>query len=1303
MQQSRRRWRYALAVLVAGLVALGLGLRTERAGEWVCGQLRERLPGVLDAEVGLGRCLIDPLTLSVEIAGVTVTPRGATTAAVSAQRASVSLRGLFFGGVSLQQVELIRPRVTLALAGRTEDSSAVPPGGACALELLGRVRVGQLLVEEGRLELTLPDGQALTLEGLNVDASLGRSEAAVQAHARGGSLKVAGRALRLGRLAVEGTLDPGAAAAELQAGEVNVEGASLSLSGTLEALCDPAPSVSLGGQAWVPLELLTRLDVPVPAPSGQLLARLAVSGRLDGPTVRAQVQGSKVALGPYTPGDFSAEVVVSGKQVSLTAFSTKVGEGLLELTAELSLEQGFPLTASIEAKDVSFARALARSGVKGAWVEFPASVKGTVSGKLSPSPVLGGDIDFKTGAFLLAARAWDGPRTAGRDILAFSQSSGRFRFGVTSEAVTFDDVVVKVGPREATRVVGRVKLNPHVPPVGLDIAVSGEALDLADFGAIAGLPWSGLGQAKVTVVGPASGINVEGQLSLRDFKLDGYSLGVVQGPVKYSNDTLSFPTVAAQKGQTQYFGDVALSFLDSGLHARATVQLPDGRVEDVVDLLADLSPVMENLQSGVLTGRLSALAAVDSPVSAFEGVIAMRVRDARYLGRRMGEADVVTRFEGGTSMVLEPTRFEGPLGIFAVDGRWDFEGPLDYRLAIEQGSIAELLDPAGVDAWPVGGVFVAKGTVGGTTDRVLMNGWMSSSDVTWKQKGLGPMHLVASLDGREVQAKGTLFPGLKTTLKMTARNEWPFAAELDVDLPDLTPFLPDSAASLTARTAGKVSITGPWGEVGQMHAVAKLSDLSIARGEVSASNVEPVELAWKAGAIEVTSLQMKGPTTELAAAGSWGPSTVDLKTRGSVDLRLLSSLVSAVERTQGRLDFTAAFSGPVKAPALAGSAELTDARLGVRGQDLQVRALSGRADFSESRVLLRDVQGFLNDGRVRVRGDLRLKDLALETVELQTDIDEVTWQVLPDVPATMSGSLLLASRDARRYQLSGGLEVERFRYAQPMALDSLLARAKATPSTSDAKPDEWLRLDVDVQAGNDVRIENNLARAKLLGKLKLSGTNVKPVLTGVVETVEGAQAYFRNNTYAVRRGLLQFNGLWPTFELSAQTQVREYLVSVKAFGRFEDPRVSFSSEPALSDADIVSLLTLGVTSRERLTERSGAGLAAEALLTASGLDQQVQRFLNQNVIGLKDQQVRLTTSFNEATGTAEPAVTWESKVLSDNFKVGVTQPVTGRGTKAQLEYRFNQRVSARAQWDNQNQNTTVGNPGVEVRFRFEWE
>ena len=46
-------------------------------------------------------------------------------------------------------------------------------------------------------------------------------------------------------------------------------------------------------------------------------------------------------------------------------------------------------------------------------------------------------------------------------------------------------------------------------------------------------------------------------------------------------------------------------------------------------------------------------------------------------------------------------------------------------------------------------------------------------------------------------------------------------------------------------------------------------------------------------------------------------------------------------------------------------------------------------------------------------------------------------------------------------------------------------------------------------------------------------------------------------------------------------------------------------------------------------------------------------------------------------------------------RVGITQPVTGRGTKAEAEYKFNDKARVRAQWDNQSQDSSVGNPGVE--------
>jgi translocation and assembly module TamB len=1286
-----------LAIAALGLLGLALVLRSDWAGQKVCAEVRLRAPDVVGLPVRIERCVIDPLTASVEIHGVSVGPESRPVA--KAELASVSLAGLFPSGVSLQDVTVIRPHVDLDVPG---GDARTPPG--CPLDVLAGVRIGRLEIQDGTVALRLPGGRELRLDGLDVHAKVSRRNSEVEASLRHGSVTLDGtRTISIGRVVAEATLDREEQVLEVQRAEFTAAGISFSGSGELRELCKPTPEVDANGQLYLPIDAIARLGVELPAPSGQIWARVSVAGPLTAPSVRAEARASQVVLGPFTPGDFSAQLSFADGVVHLDDFSTSAGDGELHLSGELKLSEGYPLKAKIVTKEASLARVLARAGVTGAWVDFPATISGEVTGHLLPTVALSGPIDFASGPFLLASRAYDAPRASGTDILAFSASKGTFTLGITPRAVTFDDIALAVGARGHTQIGGTVRLGIAAKgPPDLDIDAIATAIDLSDFGSISELPWSGTGSATVKVKGPAGRVVITGQTSLRDFKFAGYSLGVVQSPVRYEGDTLTFEGLVAQKGRTQLFGDIGLDFLDSGLHARASVQLPDGRVEDVVELLVDLSPGMQNLQE-VLVGRVSMVAVIDSPARQLAGLLALRVSDVAYFDRRLGSANLILRFEDGQRLVLDPTAFEGPMGRVSVDGAWDFDGPLDYRIGWDEGSLAESVDPAGARALGVSGALTGRFVLGGTTDLYELKGTLTSDEVKWKNQRLGPMSLALTVLGRELTVTGQVVNGVSGRLGLKMRNEWPYDSSFQVDLPDLSPFLPPSAKGLQVALAGAVTAVGPMRDFGQTHAVAYLEKLVVARGDVSASNVGPAELAWNAGAFQVKSLAMKGATTEVSAEGSWGPARVNLRTQGAVDLRLLSTFVPAVERTSGRLDFTAAFGGPVSAPTVIGSADLVDARLAVKGQDLSVRSLAGHADFSESRVVIQDVTGFLNDGRLKARGDVRLDKLSLGAMELQIDLEDVTVQVRPQVPATLSGELLFATRGgaAAPFQLSGSVDVVKLRYTEPLSLETLLETARKRPVPSDEQPSEWLRLDVDIACGNDVRIENNLARARFLGKLKLAGTNVKPVLVGSVEAAEGAQAFFRNNVFTVGRAVLQFNGLWPTFDFSAQTIVREFLVNVKAFGRFEDPRVSLTAEPALSEADVVSLLTLGVTTREQLAGQAGLGIAGEALLSTTGLDRQVQKFLSQNV-GLKDQQVRLTTTFNQATGTAEPSVTWESKVL-DNLKIGVTQPVTGKGTSAQAEYRFNQSVSARGQWDNQNQNTTVGNLGVDLRFRFEWE
>lgn len=419
-----------------------------------------------------------------------------------------------------------------------------------------------------------------------------------------------------------------------------------------------------------------------------------------------------------------------------------------------------------------------------------------------------------------------------------------------------------------------------------------------------------------------------------------------------------------------------------------------------------------------------------------------------------------------------------------------------------------------------------------------------------------------------------------------------------------------------------------------------------------------------------------------------------------------------VERSSGRITVDAEASGTLEKPSVVGSAELFDMRLALRDWPVQVRNMAGRVEMTGQRVLVEHLQGQLNDGRVSARGDVRLERFLPQRLGLTIQLDEVPYRLTEDLPATFSG-LLQVIGPPKGFTVTGGMDIVKMRYQKALDVDALLKTmqkrtthlAAGSLSSSGEPPKPWVIWDVNVHFG-DVRVDNNLAKARLLGDVRLTGTDLRPGLLGRVELAEGSQAFFRNNPFTISQGQLEFQDptqIDPVFEVQAQTQVREYVVKLHAFGKPADPQILLSSEPALVEGDIVSLLTLGFTSSDQDTAASAsAGLAAEALFNVSGLDRQLQRFLPSNPV-LRDLSLQISTTYNDATRQAEPTAQLESKFLSEQLKIGMTQPVSGRGTRARAEYRFDDRLSAQAQWDNENNEASFGNLGLELKLSWEVE
>jgi translocation and assembly module TamB len=209
---------------------------------------------------------------------------------------------------------------------------------------------------------------------------------------------------------------------------------------------------------------------------------------------------------------------------------------------------------------------------------------------------------------------------------------------------------------------------------------------------------------------------------------------------------------------------------------------------------------------------------------------------------------------------------------------------------------------------------------------------------------------------------------------------------------------------------------------------------------------------------------------------------------------------------------------------------------------------------------------------------------------------------------------------------------------------------------------------------------------------------------------EGSRARFRGNEFILTHAVLDFadrNKIEAALDVHGQSQVRDYQIFMHAYGRMSDPQLTLTSTPALSQPDIITLLSIGYTRRDAGVNAGVQGIAtaaaAQALFTASGLDEQVRRFVPKSQM-VRDLSVRMTTDYSEASGQVEPRAEFESLLLKDRLRLRFQAPLSGgRGQKAQAEVRLGGKASIQYQWDNDNPDVAAtGDHGVDLKLRWEW-
>jgi translocation and assembly module TamB len=324
-------------------------------------------------------------------------------------------------------------------------------------------------------------------------------------------------------------------------------------------------------------------------------------------------------------------------------------------------------------------------------------------------------------------------------------------------------------------------------------------------------------------------------------------------------------------------------------------------------------------------------------------------------------------------------------------------------------------------------------------------------------------------------------------------------------------------------------------------------------------------------------------------------------------------------------------------------------------------------------------------------------------------------------------------------RVTGDVSIGSFAYTRPISLTTDLGalgtRAKRTEVNTYDPSLDLVTFDVHVRAKSPLVIKNNLAEVQLAidsGTLEVTGTNQRIGLRGSLKALPGGRFHFQSNEFEVRQGLIRFEDptrVAPNVDVTAITEYRRYTdtsagaaagagsggttgasvgggsvwrITMHAFGDADNLRVDMTSEPSLSQEDIVLLLAVGMTRAEldQLQASSiGASIALNYLGAASGADRAVKQALP--IID----DFRFGSAYSTVTGKTEPQLT-VGKRLTNDLRASVTAGLSeDRELRSNIEWRLNNRLSVQGTYDNINDvsSSAVGNLGVDLRWRLEFE
>ena len=294
-----------------------------------------------------------------------------------------------------------------------------------------------------------------------------------------------------------------------------------------------------------------------------------------------------------------------------------------------------------------------------------------------------------------------------------------------------------------------------------------------------------------------------------------------------------------------------------------------------------------------------------------------------------------------------------------------------------------------------------------------------------------------------------------------------------------------------------------------------------------------------------------------------------------------------IGESQGQLAFDFTAGGAWQAPDFEGKIRLTKANAYLNPAGIRIHDIGAEAEFKGDRVIISSFRAGSGSGNVQGSATVFLREGRVARYEGKLRGEKFQAVYLPEIQVSANPDLSFEG-DMKKFALRGTIVIPEalIRYEGKEGIISPSGDVVIVDTPEKQKKPSQMAVDmlVNVVLGDKVQIEAQGVNARLEGKVLLAAQSFDRITAdGQIQAVKG-QYKRRGITLDITRGRVVFAGKavdLAALDVLAVRKIRDpsrfndIQAGVTVTGTLRSPLVKLYSEPAMTDADILSYMVLG--------------------------------------------------------------------------------------------------------------------------------